>query len=63
MEEKTGIQEQVEPNFPLFKGLAIMMGSVLALMIALIFPLGEALFYGFAYLAGNKEKKRSRSQI
>ncbi|MBE9464483.1 hypothetical protein ACFP1I_05145 [Dyadobacter subterraneus] len=63
MEEKTGIQTQVEPQYPISKGLAIVAGSVLAIVLSLIFPLGELLLYVFAYLAGRDEKRQSNNQI
>ncbi|MCF0054596.1 hypothetical protein [Dyadobacter sp. CY356] len=63
MDKKTIIKEQTEPQYPLSKGLAIMAGSVLAIVTALIFPLGEFLLYGFIYLAGKDEKKRDKIQI
>jgi hypothetical protein len=63
MDKKTIIKEQKEPQYPLSKGLAIMAGSVLAVVTSLIFPLGEFLLYGFIYLAGKDEKKRNKIQI
>ncbi|GLU54409.1 hypothetical protein [Dyadobacter frigoris] len=63
MEDKARIAEQVEPQFPLSKGLAIMAGSVLAIVTSLIFPLGELLLYVFVYSAGREEKKRSKNRI
>jgi len=63
MEEKTGIQSQTEPQYPLTKGLAFVACTVLAIVTSLIFPMGEFLLYLFVYGAGKEKKMRSRNQI
>lgn len=63
MEEKTGIQAHVEPQYPLTKGLAIMAGTVMAIVTSLIFPMGDLLLYVFVYGAGKDEKRRSNNRI